>query len=168
MKNNNIIKLSVNGSNKEEIKVEDMREMFSECKSIESLDLSMMNTSNVKNMKEMFYKCKKLKEIKLPKDVSKVEDMSEMFNGCSKLKKLIISCNKLTDILTDFKKVGVKKKSLFFGITRNDKPNSTYVFKPKKTMHFKSYLCPYCNNNFTFYRIFHQCSYKISQLIILK
>ncbi|MCQ2817248.1 MAG: C2H2-type zinc finger protein [archaeon] len=67
---------------------------------------------------------------------------------CQILKKLIISCNLLTDILTDFKKVGIKKKNPYFGITRQDKSNSTTVVKPKKVMHFKSYLCPYCNKPF--------------------
>ena len=58
---------------------------------MESLDLSMMNTSNVKNMKEMFSGCKKLKEVKLPKDTSKVEDMSYMFFDCESIESLDLS-----------------------------------------------------------------------------
>ena len=46
------------------INVNNMKDIFVECKEIEYLDLSNFNTSNVTNMNCMFNKCYKLKEIK--------------------------------------------------------------------------------------------------------
>ena len=102
--------------------VENMREMFSNCTSLEALDLSSFNTEKVTDMYAMFGGSTNLRSIKLPQgfigssvtnlfsmfkdctsltelDLSgsnseNVKDMSEMFNGCSALSKLV---------LTDFK-----------------------------------------------------------------
>ena len=102
--------------------VENMREMFSNCTSLEALDLSSFNTEKVTDMYAMFGGSTNLRSIKLPqgfigssvtnlfsmfKDCTSltelnlsgsnsenVKDMSEMFNGCSALSKLV---------LTDFK-----------------------------------------------------------------
>ncbi|WP_365301678.1 BspA family leucine-rich repeat surface protein [uncultured Prevotella sp.] len=102
--------------------VDDMSLMFSNCTSLETLDLSSFNTEKVTSMATMFENSKNLRSIKLPKgfigssvtnlkatfsgcesltelDLSgsnseNVKDMSEMFNGCSALSKLV---------LTDFK-----------------------------------------------------------------
>lgn len=102
--------------------VYDMHLMFSNCTSLETLDLSSFNTEKVTTMATMFEKSKNLRSIKLPKgfigsrvtrlnatfcgcenltelDLSgsnseNVKDMSEMFYGCKALSKLA---------LTDFK-----------------------------------------------------------------
>lgn len=102
--------------------VNDMHLMFSNCTSLETLDLSSFNTEKVKNMYGMFNGATNLRSIKLPKgfigssvtrlnatfsgcesltelDLSgsnseNVKDMSEMFYGCKALSKLA---------LTDFK-----------------------------------------------------------------
>lgn len=102
--------------------VDDMRLMFSNCTSLETLDLSSFNTEKVTSMATMFENSKNLRSIKLPKgfigssvtnlkatfsgcesltelDLSgsnseNVKDMSEMFDGCRALSKLA---------LTDFK-----------------------------------------------------------------
>ena len=102
--------------------VENMREMFSNCTSLEALDLSSFNTekvtdmyamfggstnlrsiklsqgfigSSVTNLFSMFKDCTSLTELNLSGSNSEnVEDMSGMFNGCSALSKLV---------LTDFK-----------------------------------------------------------------
>ena len=102
--------------------VENMREMFSNCTSLEALDLSSFNTEKVTDMYAMFGGSTNLRLIKLPEgfigssvtylkamfnnctsltelnlsgsNSENVKDMSEMFNGCSALSKLV---------LTDFK-----------------------------------------------------------------
>lgn len=102
--------------------VYDMHLLFSNCTSLETLDLSSFNTEKVTTMATMFEKSKNLRSIKLPKgfigsrvtrlnatfcgcenltelDLSgsnseNVKDMSEMFYGCKALSKLA---------LTDFK-----------------------------------------------------------------
>ncbi len=73
-------------------KVTDMSEMFFECESLESLDLSSFDTRNVKNMKEMFFRCKSLKSINVSSfDTGNVTDMSEMFWDCCSLTALDLS-----------------------------------------------------------------------------
>lgn len=115
--------------------VYDMHLMFSNCTSLETLDLSSFNTEKVTNMATMFEKSKNLRSIKLPKgfigssvtrlnatfsgcesltelDLSgsnseNVKDMSEMFYGCKALSKLA---------LTDFKTGQVTTmESMFLG-----------------------------------------------------
>lgn len=115
--------------------VDDMRLMFSNCTSLETLDLSSFNTEKVTSMATMFENSKNLRSIKLPKgfigssvtnlkatfsgcesltelDLSgsnseNVKDMSEMFYGCRALSKLA---------LTDFKTGQVTTmESMFLG-----------------------------------------------------
>lgn len=114
--------------------VEDMHSMFSNCTSLETLDLSSFNTKKVKYMDTMFNGATNLRSIKLPKgfiassvtdldatfkscesltelDLSgsnseNVKDMKEMFYGCKALSKLV---------LTDFKTEQVTTmESMFF------------------------------------------------------
>lgn len=54
---------------------------------------------------------------------------------CDKLKKLIQSCNDVSDIMTDFKKSGIRNK-------RSSKIR-------KKQQHYKTYLCPFCNKAYS-------------------
>lgn len=73
-------------------KVTDMSDMFNECSSLTSLDLSSFNTSSVMDMSYMFLYCEGLTELDLSKfDTSSVWNMSGMFNGCSGLKSLNVS-----------------------------------------------------------------------------
>ena len=50
--------------------------MFCECSSLESLDLSSFNTTNVNNMDYMFYGCSSLKKenVKINKNGGKIMD----------------------------------------------------------------------------------------------
>ena len=48
--------------------------MFSECSSLEKLNISNFNTNNVANISYMFYKCISLKEL----DSSKFKIINEM------------------------------------------------------------------------------------------
>ena len=66
--------------------------MFSECTSLESLDLSSFDTSKVISMEAMFLKCSSLKSLDLSSfDTSNVESMEAMFGGCSSLEYLDLS-----------------------------------------------------------------------------
>ena len=67
-------------------KITDMSNMFSNCKKLESLDLSNFDTSNVTNMNMMFYYCENLTSLDLSNfDTSKVTNMYGMFENCNKL-----------------------------------------------------------------------------------
>lgn len=108
--------------------VDDMRLMFSNCTSLETLDLSSFNTEKVTSMATMFENSKNLRSIKLPKgfigssvtnlkatfsgcesltelDLSgsnseNVKDMSEMFDGCRALSKLDLTSFKTGQVTT--------------------------------------------------------------------
>ena len=120
----------IKGLNKfKTMKVCNMNSMFKKCDSLENIDLSNFDTSNVENMFLMFYGCHKLKDIigldklntsnvtnmngmfqeceNLEKldlsnfDVSNVADMREMFSGCNNLKYLNIKKFIENDITKD-------------------------------------------------------------------
>ena len=69
-----------------------MSSMFSGCSSLESLDLSGFDTSNVIGMRDMFRYCKSLTSLDPSGfDTSSVVGMSGMFRGCSSLDSLDLS-----------------------------------------------------------------------------
>ena len=56
--------------------------------SLESIDLSSFNTTNVNNMHYMFCQCSSLESIDLSSfNTTNVKDLNGMFNGCSTLLK---------------------------------------------------------------------------------
>ena len=62
--------------------------MFDGCSSLQSIDLSSFNTTNVKDMSCMFLGCDSLQSIDLSSfNTTNVKDMSSMFWGCSSLEK---------------------------------------------------------------------------------
>ena len=72
--------------------VTDMSRMFENCSSLESLDLSGLDTSNVEDMSRMFENCSSLESLDLSGlDASGAKGMSEMFKGCSRLSSLDLS-----------------------------------------------------------------------------
>ena len=84
--------------------VENMGSMFSNCTSLETLDLSSFNTEKVTNMSEMFVGSTNLRTINLPKGFigSNVTDLNGMFRGCARLTELNLSGFK-TGSLTDMR-----------------------------------------------------------------
>ena len=70
----------------------DISYMFSGLKNIESVDLTMFNTSNVTNMYAMFSGCSNLTNLDFSHfRTSNVTNMNSMFSGCSKLTSLDLS-----------------------------------------------------------------------------
>ena len=83
---------SLDLSNFKTEKVQDMSSMFYECKKLTSLDLSNFKTENVQNMSEMFRGCQNLTSLDLSNfNAENVQNMSEMFYGCSSLTSLNLS-----------------------------------------------------------------------------
>ena len=76
--------------------------MFYDCKTLETIDLSSLNTNNVTDMNNMFYGCESLKSINLSSfNTNNVTNMSEMFSYCSSLKLIDLSSfntNKVTNM----------------------------------------------------------------------
>ena len=82
--------------------VTDMNDMFFDCSSLTSLDLSRFDTSNVTGMKAMFYGCSSLTSLDLSNfDTSNVTDMEFMFFGCEKLATLTLGDEFSTSLVTD-------------------------------------------------------------------
>ena len=83
---------SIDLSGLDTFSVTDMTGMFSGCSSLASLDLSSFDTSSVAGMGGMFHRCSSLTSLDLSSfDTSNVTDMSSMFDGCSKLASLDLS-----------------------------------------------------------------------------
>ena len=84
---------------------ESMNDMFYNCASLESLDISSLKTDHVRNMAGMFYRCP-VEELDVGHfNTSKVTDMSGMFESCTKLKTLDLSnfdTAKVTDMSNMF------------------------------------------------------------------
>ena len=69
-----------------------MSEMFAECYSLTSLDVSSFSTSKVTDMSLMFSSCSELKEINLSNlDTSSVTNMSQVFAECTSLTTIDLS-----------------------------------------------------------------------------
>ena len=72
--------------------VTQMQQMFPNCSSLKTLDLSGFNTENVTEMHNMFYGCSSLSSLNLSTfNTSKVTHMGWMFQNCTNLRTLNIS-----------------------------------------------------------------------------
>lgn len=72
--------------------VEDMKHMFSECYSLETLDVAHFQTGKVRSMGGMFASCTRLKAVDVSGfDTRNVENMAGMFDECYELKTLDVS-----------------------------------------------------------------------------
>ena len=66
--------------------VTSMKDMFCECRGLETLDVSTFDTSNVTDMNGMFLSCSSLTELDISSfDIENVEDTSYMFGSCGNL-----------------------------------------------------------------------------------
>ena len=69
-----------------------MDDMFYNCGSLESVDISHFNTENVTSMARTFLGCSSLKSLDVSRfDTEHVTDMSCMFSGCSSLSELDVT-----------------------------------------------------------------------------
>ena len=72
--------------------VTSMSSMFSDCKSLESLDVTKFNTANVTNMVGMFAGCRSLTTLDVTNfNTAKVTNMNSMFSQCHSLTTLDVS-----------------------------------------------------------------------------
>ena len=82
--------------------VTDMRDMFTCCYALTSLDVSNFNTEKVTNMSNMFGSCEKLSSLDLSNfNTKRVEDMSFMFSVCSTLQTIFASDKFVTNRVFD-------------------------------------------------------------------
>ena len=137
-----------------------------------------MNENNPVNLIRNFYAQIKSKILQIQKNYlsNNKQDVSLNKELCKELEKLIISCNAITNTVTDYKKSGLKRKVFqeensedmenkknLVKIMRINKNNSeeenvedelddnillNKKRKPKKK-HFKTYLCEFCNKAYS-------------------
>ena len=116
--------VSINLSNFNTCNVTDMNSMFYSCSSLIDLNLSNFNTINVDDMINMFYNCKSLKNLDLSNFIaSKDTKLSNMFDKCESLSNLVTNSD---EILDEYKK------------TNGSLINEIDVNKPKKEKKGKS------------------------------
>ena len=105
-------------------KVERMNSMFSNCKKLQTLDLSKWKTHNLESMSSMFCNCIKLKEIKGIEsfDTTSLNFIRELFRGCSSLESIDLNNWKIKEIysLENLFKNCKKLKSVKIGNLNTD------------------------------------------------
>ena len=84
---------SIDLSSFDSSEVEDMSRMFFKCIYLEELKLSNLDTKNVSNMEAMFQKCKSIEKIEFPQSfiTNNVKNISLMFHDCNNLNNINIS-----------------------------------------------------------------------------
>lgn len=72
--------------------VKNMRSMFSDCKALEALDVSMFDTGNVEDFEGMFFGCEKLTHLDVSNfDTRNAANMEYMFSCCKAMETLDLS-----------------------------------------------------------------------------
>ena len=79
--------------------VTSMYAMFSNCRTLPTLDVTGFNTSNVTNMEAMFYRCQSLTSLDLSSfNTSNVTNLAEMFVNCKNLTSLDLSSFRIPNV----------------------------------------------------------------------
>ena len=106
-----------------------MKYLFYRCESLEYLDLSNFETSNVENMECMFSDCSKLKEIKGINNfkINKNCKIEGIFDDCDELDYLTISKNK---------KISIDVHKLISKDETKEKIISIMFFIPEQNIHY--------------------------------
>ena len=136
-----------------------MDSMFYECSSLESIDLSNIDTSSVTEMISMFYYCSSLKSIDLSSfDTSSVIEMDSMFYGCNYLNYIdltnfnMINCNSYSNIFSNVNNIiyinlYYFKNDKIISDTFNGNSNEFFVCQKNNIItNTKAYNC--CDFNF--------------------
>ena len=128
--------------------VENMGSMFSNCTSLETLDLSSFNTEKVTNMSEMFVGSTNLRTINLPKGFigSNVTDLNGMFRGCASLTELDLSgsnAEKVKDMCKMFYGCVALSNLNLSGFKTGSVTDMRYFFNTSKVigMNLMFYMC---------------------------
>ncbi len=141
-------------------KKENLSNMFKDCLSLKSLDISGFKTEDVKNMNGLFSGCSSLESISLSNfDTKNVENMSNMFYGCSNLltldlsnfipnnaldmKHMFYGCSNLYSLdLSNFKTLSVLNMSIyiFFLIYLYENGDLIRYFSSLNFCYYLSYL----------------------------
>ena len=119
-------------------KVTDMSGMFFECISLKLLDVAKFNTANVKSMSKMFYSCHNLDLLNVTNfNTANVTNMQGMFSGCSALTTIYASDNFVTGKVTDGSNMFSNCTNLKGFIDyKNNSDKTDHIFANYKTGYF--------------------------------
>ena len=119
-------------------KVTDMFGMFYECISLKLLDVAKFNTANVKSMSNMFYNCQNLASLNVTNfNTANVTNMQGMFSGCSALTTIYASDNFVTGKVTDGSNMFSNCTNLKGFIDyKNNSDKTDHIFANYKTGYF--------------------------------
>jgi surface protein len=83
-----------------------MRQLFYDCSSLKSLNLSNFITNNVTDMREMFNKCSSFQDLDISNfNTEKVYDMIKIFDGLKQNIKIKTKDQKLLNLINKIKMV---------------------------------------------------------------
>ena len=118
--------------------VTNMVDMFCECRSLSSLDVSGFNTEKVTDMSEMFYDCISLKLLDIAKfNTANVTNMQGMFYSCSALTTIYASDKFVTGQVTDGSNMFSNCTNLKgFVDYKNNSDKTDHIFANYKTGYF--------------------------------
>ena len=103
----NTINATIDLTNFNTSRVNDMNHMFYSCKTVSSINVSGFDTINVNNMQSMFHGCNNLTTLDLRGlNTSNVTRMRSMFNGCNNLTSLDVSELNIKPV--DVKKINIE------------------------------------------------------------
>ena len=119
-------------------KVTDMSGMFFECISLKLLDVAKFNTANVKSMSNMFYSCHNLDLLNVTNfNTANVTNMQGMFSGCSALTSIYASDKFVTGQVTDGSNMFSNCTNLKGFIDyKNNSDKTDHIFANYKTGYF--------------------------------
>ena len=150
-------------------KVDSLKELFDECKCIESINFKQFYRKNINNMLSMFSRCSSLKELNLSKfNTDNVKNMSYMFYGCSSLKELNLSkfnTDNVTNMSSMFSKCSSLTKLNIFNLKTKNVTNMSNMFdgcSSLKELNFSNFNT---NNVTNMSCMFFRCSNELKDKI---
>lgn len=119
--------------------VTSMKDMFYDCSSLTTLDVSTLNTSNVTDMSEMFRFCSGLTSLDISKfDMKSVKDVDNFARSCSGLRELNLGGNDLSQYTNGWNYYSTESCLYGVGSGYSNVCHLTFTF-PKKI----------CNNRYS-------------------
>ena len=142
--------------------IKSFKNLFDECKSIESIYFKQFIRNNINNMSGMFYRCLSLKDINFSNfNTENVKDMAGMFSWCTSLKKLDLSnfnTQNVKNMWSMFSDCSNLEEINLSNFNTDNTTNMGYMFSrcsSLKEVNFSNFNTDKVNN---MYGMFYKCS----------
>ena len=145
--------------------IKTFEDLFSDCRSIESINFKKFYRSNISNMKSMFSGCCSLKELNINNfNTDNVTDMNGMFSGCSSIKKLNLNnfnTNNVTDMSFMFYKCHSLKELYINNFNTGNVTDMNGMFTRCESLNEIDINSFNINNEITIKSMFYLCPYRL-------